>query len=169
MRPSRNTAIETLHLEFDWLICNLIVISFVPEGSLRVGLSQITVLSRGYNKEIDDSRLWSLSEQCSITLSSGASFSSPSVVHANVAKTKTNFVFRFAISWSNAAHPAPPGRGRGGRQGCRRPNSMGYAKILARAVSNPGLPNYSFDDINTISFTTVTLLSHVVSAQMAEW
>ena len=32
---------------------------------------------------------------------------------------------------------------------------MGYARILARAVSNPGLPNYSFDDINTMSFTTL--------------
>ena len=29
---------------------------------------------------------------------------------------------------------------------------MGYARILARAVLNPGLPNYSFDDINTMSY-----------------
>ena len=40
---------------------------------------------------------------------------------------------------------------------------MGYARILARAVLNPGLPNYSFDDINTMSFTTL------LSALIAEW
>ena len=42
-----------------------------------------------------------------------------------------------------------------GRLSSQANNSMGYARILARAVSNPGLPEYSFDDINTMSFTTL--------------
>ena len=37
-----------------------------------------------------------------------------------------------------------------------------YARILARAVSDPGLPNSSFNDINNMSFTTL------LSAQIAE-
>ena len=41
--------------------------------------------------------------------------------------------------------------------------SMGYAKIFARAVWNPGPPNYSFDDINDMPFTTL------LSVQKAEW
>ena len=36
-----------------------------------------------------------------------------------------------------------------GRLSSQANNSMGYARILAGAVSNPGLPIYSFDDINT--------------------
>ena len=50
-----------------------------------------------------------------------------------------------------------------GRLSSQANNTMGYARILARAVSNPGLPNYSFDDINIMSFTTL------LSAQIAEW
>ena len=42
-------------------------------------------------------------------------------------------------------------------------NSMGYVRILARAVSNQGPQDYSFDDINTMPFTTL------LSAQIAEW
>ena len=29
---------------------------------------------------------------------------------------------------------------------------MGYARIFARAVSNPGPPDYSFEDINVMPF-----------------
>ena len=32
-------------------------------------------------------------------------------------------------------------------------NSMGYARIFARTVSNLGPPDYSFDDINIMPFT----------------
>ena len=42
-------------------------------------------------------------------------------------------------------------------------NSMGYVRIFARAVSNPGPPEYSFDDINDVPFTTL------LSVQIAEW
>ena len=34
-------------------------------------------------------------------------------------------------------------------------NSMGLARIFARAVSNPGPQNYSFDDINDVHFPTL--------------
>ena len=40
---------------------------------------------------------------------------------------------------------------------------MGYARIFARAGSNPGPPDYSFDDINIMPFITL------LSAQIAEW
>ena len=40
---------------------------------------------------------------------------------------------------------------------------MGCARIIARAVSHPGPPDYSFDDIDTMPFTTM------LSAQIAEW
>ena len=42
-------------------------------------------------------------------------------------------------------------------------NSMGYARIFARAVSNLGPPDYSFEDINIMPFTTL------LSVQIAEW
>ena len=42
---------------------------------------------------------------------------------------------------------------------------MGYARIFARAVSNPGPPDYSFDDINDTLFTTL-LCAQI--AQIAE-
>ena len=41
-------------------------------------------------------------------------------------------------------------------------NSTGYARIFARAVSNPGPPDYSFDD-RDMPFTTL------LSAQIEEW
>ena len=41
--------------------------------------------------------------------------------------------------------------------------SMGYVRISARAVSNTGPLDYSFDDINEVPFTTL------LSAQIAEW
>ena len=50
-----------------------------------------------------------------------------------------------------------------GRLSSQANHSMGYTRVLARAVSNPGLPNCSFDGINTMSFTTL------LSAQMVEW
>ena len=50
-----------------------------------------------------------------------------------------------------------------GRLSSQANNSMGYARISARAVSNPGPPDYSFDDINDMPFTTP------LSAQIAEW
>ena len=49
-----------------------------------------------------------------------------------------------------------------GRLSSQAHNSMGYAGILARAVSNPGLPNHSFDGISAMTFATL------LSAQIAE-
>ena len=40
---------------------------------------------------------------------------------------------------------------------------MGYARIFARAVLDPGPPDYSFDDKNDISFTIL------LSEQIADW
>ena len=42
-----------------------------------------------------------------------------------------------------------------GRLSSQANNSMGYVRIFARAVSNPGPPDYSFDDIDTMPFTTL--------------
>ena len=50
-----------------------------------------------------------------------------------------------------------------GRLSSQANNSMGYVRIFARAVSNPGPPDYSFDDINIMPFTTL------LSVQIAEW
>ena len=43
---------------------------------------------------------------------------------------------------------------------------MGYVRIFARAVSNPGPPNYSFDDINTMPFTTL-LFAQIEEPQLS--
>ena len=40
-----------------------------------------------------------------------------------------------------------------GRLSSQANNSMGYARIFARALSNPGPPDYSFDDIYDMPFT----------------
>ena len=50
-----------------------------------------------------------------------------------------------------------------GRLSSQANNSMGDVRIFVRAVSNPGPPDYSFDDIDTMPFTTM------LSAQIAEW
>ena len=73
-----------------------------------------------------------------------------------------------------------------GRLSSQANNSMGYVRIFARAVSNPGPPDYSFDDIITVrifarvvwnpgppdySFDYIITMSFttVLSSQIAEW
>ena len=49
-----------------------------------------------------------------------------------------------------------------GRLSSQANNSMGCVRIFARAVSNQGPPDYSYDDINFMPFTT--LLSALIRA-----
>ena len=44
---------------------------------------------------------------------------------------------------------------------------MGYARIFARALLNPGPPNYSFEDINIMPFTTLLSVQIASSAREA--